>query len=424
VPIVAGPGAGDQLVVLAAHPDDETLGAGGLIAAAAAAGATVTVVVATDGEASHPRSTTHSPAELAGLRRREVYAAIGVLAPTAQVRLLGLADGRLDEQVVALTAGLEAAAGPGCTHIVTPWTDDRHPDHQAAARAGAAFSAARGAQHWQYPIWAWHWSRPDDGALPPDQLRGVRLDPAVVERKTTALECHSSQHRDLSAADGDEAILGPHMLEHFRRDVEIFVVDAPTEIVSRAYFEELYQHDDDPWGLHERFYERRKRAALLAALTRPRFRRAFEPGCATGLLTAELASRCDEVVAWDIAGAAVEQTAARLRGRSEVEVAAGAIPDEWPTGRFDLIVLSEVGYYCTDLPALTARLESSLGDDGVLVACHWRHRAPMHPHSAGAVHGAIGAGHRLVVSHVEDDFLLHVWTRSGVSVAVAEGIVS
>src|SRR5205823_5271974 len=70
------PAAGDRLVVVAAHPDDETLGAGGLIAGAHRAGAVITVIVATDGEASHPNSPTHSSAELATTRRGEVQAAI------------------------------------------------------------------------------------------------------------------------------------------------------------------------------------------------------------------------------------------------------------------------------------------------------------------------------------------------------------
>src|SRR5664279_305672 len=75
LPRLEVPGAGDRLLVVAAHPDDESLGAGGLIAAAVARGADVRVIVATDGEASHPDSTTHTPAQLAITRRAEVTAA-------------------------------------------------------------------------------------------------------------------------------------------------------------------------------------------------------------------------------------------------------------------------------------------------------------------------------------------------------------
>ncbi len=337
------------------------------------------------------------------------------------MRLLGLPDGRLAEHADDLAAGL-AAAGR-CTHLVTPWSADGHPDHEACGRAGATVSQDAGAAHWQYPLWAWHWARPGDDAFPDGRLRAIRLDPAAAAAKAAAMACHVSQHQPLSPAVGDEPILHDGMLAHFRRDREIFLASGQDEVVSREYFDELYARDGDPWRLDERFYEQRKRATLLATLTRPRFRRAFEPGCATGLLTAELARRCDEVVAWDIAGVAVERARRRLATTRHVQVGVGAIPDEWPDGRFDLVVLSEVGYYCTDLDALTARVEASLCDDGVLVACHWRHPAPMHPHSAGTVHAALGAGRHLVVSHVEDDFLLQAWTRTGISVATAEGIV-
>jgi hypothetical protein len=65
-----------------------------------------------------------------------------------------------------------------------------------------------------------------------------------------------------------------------------------------------------------------------------------------------------------------------------------------------------------------------LTDDGAVVACHWRHAAPDHPHQAEVVHEALGRELQPVVTHVERDFLLHVWTRTGRSVAATEGIVS
>ncbi|WP_188782244.1 PIG-L family deacetylase, partial [Sinomonas atrocyanea] len=97
------------LIVLAAHPDDETLGAGGLIAHAARAGAAVHVIVATDGEASHPDSPTLTRARLAEVRRREVGAAVAALAPSATFRRLGLPDGALADRGPALERTLVEA---------------------------------------------------------------------------------------------------------------------------------------------------------------------------------------------------------------------------------------------------------------------------------------------------------------------------
>jgi SAM-dependent methyltransferase len=186
----------------------------------------------------------------------------------------------------------------------------------------------------------------------------------------------------------------------------------------------LYAAAEDPWGLADRFYERRKRDLLMACLPRATFRRAFEPGCAIGLLTERLAQRCDELLACDTAARAVDATRARLAGSSNVAVSQRTIPEEWPDGSFDLIVLSEVAYYCDDIDALVSRVHASLAADGVAVACHWRHAATEHPRTAAEVHEALGRALTNLAHHVEDDFVLDVWSASGESVAKADGIVA
>jgi LmbE family N-acetylglucosaminyl deacetylase/protein-L-isoaspartate O-methyltransferase len=414
----------ERLVVLSAHPDDETLGAGGLIAAVGELGIPVTVIVATDGEASHPDSTTHSPAELAMIRRQELLAAIVVLHPTAEVHFLGLPDSALSAHLDDLVDAVSLMLGPA-THLVTPWLGDRHPDHEACARAGAEVAGSAGILHWQFPIWAWHWGGPDSAVLPRRQMRRFHPSPQALERKAIALRCHLSQHAPLSDAPGDEEILDASMLAHFARDFEVFVIPDAAAAVSEDYFDDLYAGSTDPWGLGERFYEHRKRDLLLATLPRPRCRRAFEPGCATGWLTVELARRSDAVIAWDGARSAVEQAQKRVAaaGFTTVAIDQERIPTQWPDGEFDLIVLSEVGYYCADPDELRRRVQGSLAADGVLVACHWRHPAPDHPLTAAAVHDAIGSGLHRIVSHEEADFLLDVWTRDGLSVASTTGIV-
>lgn len=411
-----------RLVVLGAHPDDETLGAGGLIATAARSGLAVEVIIATDGEASHPGSQTHPPATLAKIRRAEAEAALTALAPDATLRFLGLPDGALDEHRDVITDVLQARLGAS-TLLVSPWSGDRHPDHETCALAAGVAAADRGVVYWQYPIWAWHWADPAAADLPWNELRRVATDRESAQAKRAAIAAYLSQHEALSELPGDEAILSAHITAHFVRDFETFVV-AAAPASNAVYFDELYAGSDDPWGLRDRFYEQRKRDLVCAVLPRGRFRQAFEPGCATGLLTARLAQRCDGVLACDVADRAVALARERLAANANVRVESRRVPDDWPAGPFDLIVLSEVGYYCPDLGALSGRIRAELAPDGVVVACHWRHDAPDHPRSAAEVHDAVGAGLSKIVSHIEEDFLLDVWTRSGESVARVGGIVT
>lgn len=431
MPRLEVPGSGAHVLVVAAHPDDETLGAGGLIAASSARGATVEVLVATDGEASHPTSPTYSPTQLAPIRRREVSAALAALAPGVKPVFLGLPDGELHEHRRRLVEEIERRLA-GCSHVVSPWRADRHPDHEACAHA--VFEATlklqnlgvcESLQFWQYPIWAWHWGDPLGPDLPWDHLWQLALDTAQVTAKRTALGSYRSQHTALSPAPGDEPVLEAGFLTHFTREFEVFVVEPGSPAGRAEYFDRLYETTPDPWGLADRYYERRKRDLLLASLPRPHFRRVFEPGCATGLLTARLIPLCDEVIAWDGAQRAVTQTRARVAGAEGVLVEQRRIPDDWPPGEFDLIVLSEVGYYCADLKKLAARVDDSMPEDGVVLACHWRHEAEDHPHRAQDVHDAIAAtGLRRIVHHDEADFLLDVWSPSGESVAMADGVLS
>ncbi len=415
------------LLVLAAHPDDETLGAGGVIAAAAAAGRPIVVVVASDGEASHPNSPTYTPEELAGIRRHEVTAALRVLAPRARLCFLGLPDGRLDEHVAELEQALRGRQARGW--LVAPWQGDRHPDHAACATAARRVAAScPEVRLYEYPIWAWHWGTPTDGAAawapdgpPRSRLRRFDLDGRARSAKSEAMNCHRSQTQPLSQLPGDEPIVPPNMMAHFDRPFEVFV-EPLAPAAQPAYFDRIYAEHDDPWGLRSGFYEQRKREILLSCLPAAGFRRGFEPGCAIGLLTEQLAKRCDELVATDVAEAAVEQARSRVTA-GNVRIEQGQIPQQWPAGPFDLIVLSEVGYYCPDLSALRRRVLESLTPDGTLLACHWRHPATDHPHDADSVHGALGVGLHRIVAHREDDFRLDVWSRRAESVASRAGLL-
>ncbi len=219
----------DELVVVAAHPDDETLGAAGLIRRVHGSGAGVTVVVVTDGEASHPRSPSHSRDDLRSIRRIEVLQAVDALAPRARVHFLGLPDGALGEDAhsldAALSAVIEGIPASGSRMLVAaPWSGDGHRDHRVTAESVARLTRARGIRHVGYPIWLWHWGHPDD--VPWELGVAVALTPGERSLKARALRLHVSQTEPLSDAPGDEAIVSESMQAHFDRDTEFYLREA------------------------------------------------------------------------------------------------------------------------------------------------------------------------------------------------------
>ncbi|MEN0138420.1 MAG: class I SAM-dependent methyltransferase [Rhodococcus sp. (in: high G+C Gram-positive bacteria)] len=197
-----------------------------------------------------------------------------------------------------------------------------------------------------------------------------------------------------------------------------------------GYFESMYAESADPWGFDERWYERRKYALTLAALPRAHYRRAFEPGCSIGVLTAQLARRCDRVVATDVVPGALASARDRLRREGvadRVELCLASLVGPRPPGTFDLVVFSEVLYYLTpaDLAIVLARAVDSLEEGGTLVAVHWQHPVPEYPQTGRVVHDAIAAaeGLDLAGSYRDTDFHLDVYTRGvAPSVAAAEGL--
>lgn len=183
-----------------------------------------------------------------------------------------------------------------------------------------------------------------------------------------------------------------------------------------AYFDDLYARADDPWQLSTSPYEARKYALTVAALPRARYRRGFEPGCAIGVLTAMLADRCDALVSWDGAPRALEQARARVRA-PQVELGLHRVPAVWPDGSFDLVVVSELLYFLAagERAELTRRALASLEPDGHLLAVHWRHGFAEAAGDGDTAHAelAVTAGLERLVHHVEPDFRLDVWRRTG-----------
>lgn len=196
---------------------------------------------------------------------------------------------------------------------------------------------------------------------------------------------------------------------------------------SRAdYFDALFEGGDDPWGFKTRWYEQRKRALTLAALPRPRYASAYEPGCANGELSAALADRCDQLLVSDGNTRALALARVRLAALPHVRVLKAWLPDEWPPDRFDLVVISEVGYYldAAALRDLANRARQSLNEHGTVLACHWK--APIDGCSLTGIQVHEQLGQQLGLPHLlrvnDADFLLDVWCGDATSTAQAEGL--
>jgi predicted TPR repeat methyltransferase len=139
------------------------------------------------------------------------------------------------------------------------------------------------------------------------------------------------------------------------------------------YFDHIYAASPDPWDYETSDYEAAKYRATLDALPRRQYASAFEIGCSIGVLTDRLAARCARLLAVDVAECALDRARERCRHLPQVRFARMQVPVELPDERFDLIVLSEVGYYLsrTDLWQLREGIVARLDPGGHLVLVHW-----------------------------------------------------
>jgi len=212
------PRAWPGVVVVAAHPDDEVLGAGGTIAILAAAGVRMRLVAVTDGEGSHPGA---DPAVIAAARTAETAAALSRLgALDIEVVRLGFPDtglGDREEELAELLAGQFEGFGV----CLAPWEADAHADHEAAGRAAWRAGRLAGTQVMTYPIWMWHWAKPDDRRVPWHRASQVRLPAEAAARKRAAIDAFASQLTDRGPDTGP--VLPAGIVAHFTRAEEVLL---------------------------------------------------------------------------------------------------------------------------------------------------------------------------------------------------------
>jgi SAM-dependent methyltransferase len=162
----------------------------------------------------------------------------------------------------------------------------------------------------------------------------------------------------------------------------------PSQSLPPSYFDALYQTDPDPWKFATSDYEAEKYAATIAALPKPNYRSALEIGGSIGVLTQKLATSCDSVLSIDVSKAAQVQAIQRCQQTPHVRFALMNFPHEYPPEIFDLILVSEVGYYWCyeDLRIAQQRMFELLEPGGHLLLVHWLPRSPGYPLTGHEVH--------------------------------------
>lgn len=196
------------------------------------------------------------------------------------------------------------------------------------------------------------------------------------------------------------------------------------------YFDRVYTDAADPWRLESRWYEQRKYAITTAVLPQQVYRHAYEPGCSVGVLTEQLAARCDRVTSTDVAVPALDATHRRLVGaglRDRVSLLRRSIDESWPAEGFDLVVLSEVCYYLqpATLRALLDREVPRLMKGATVLSAHWRHPVADYPMTGDQATELIAAtaGLHHLGGYRDADVLVEVFdTGSADSVAERTGV--
>jgi LmbE family N-acetylglucosaminyl deacetylase len=217
---------GKPILVLSPHPDDETLGVGGLIAAACDGGIPVQVAVISDGSQSHPRSQRYPRDRLVALRRDEVHAAGRLLGlDAADISFMGLPDAAVPLAGAAFESAVDRlvdlADRSRAETVFVTWGGDPHCDHEAvSAMAGALCRRRPALACWSYPIWGWHLE--PSTPVSTSALEGFRVDIAPwLSRKRRAIAAHASQISDLIDDDPEGFRFTPETLAPFLSPFEV-----------------------------------------------------------------------------------------------------------------------------------------------------------------------------------------------------------
>lgn len=416
-----------NLLVLAPHPDDESLGCGGLIALLREAGSSVSVIFVTSGSASHT-SKTHPPNTLSKVRELEAIKACADLGVhLSNLHFLRAPDSKLDglskkvhAQIVRKISDIIEEGE--YTAIALPWRRDPHPDHRVVNRLGemALSKTDSNLTKFEFPIWLWKNGKKADWPLDGETVAYKLNIDSVFEKKWLAIERHCTQLGKVIFDDPNGFELTEELLQPFKHSIEyFFITKRRLNTLNADYFEKLYAENTDPWNFRHSEYELQKYHRCIQVLGQNFFASALELGCSIGIQSYLLSKICRYLMAVDISEVAIEEAKQHCAEASNIEFKTMNLAHTFPKGKFNLITCCEMGYYFTkeDLRALFVNIDSALLSGGTFLLVHWTPFVPDYPMSGDDVHdsflkfAAKAGNYRKVVHERENRYRLEVWQK-------------
>ena len=430
-PLFAPEQLGKQMghsLILAPHPDDESLGCGGLIQYLLEQKMTVIVCFVTSGEASHRHSKKYPPKKLAILREKEARKACDILGvKPSHVFFLHQPDSKLQELnqeqkgvIVAKLADLVKEFE--ISSLVLPWRMDPHPDHRAAFEMGkkAIEHCEESIQLVEFPIWLWKNSSSQDWPIK-ESVEIFRLDISkLLEKKRAAIYAHASQTSTLIDDDPEGFTLSDDLLSPFLIPFEFFFFNKEENLrsLSKSYFDSLYSNNSDPWNFRTSEYEKRKYATIDKYLKDTKYNKGLELGCSIGEHTSHLAAHCKSLLAVDVSEDAIAEAKVQ-NALPNVLYKVADILQEFPEDQFTFISMCEIGYYFDrkNLLSVFQNVADYLEENGDFLMVHWTSYVREYPLNGRLVHQMFEKFNKekglfsLISSFTDDRYELVLWRK-------------
>lgn len=222
-------------LVIAPHPDDESLGCGGTIALLRQRGYSVHVLFVSDGTMSHPNSPSYSADRLRQLRESEALEALRILdVPPVSARFMRQRDTQVAtpdspdfSDAVDFVRNVLTEINPAT--VLVPWRRDPHRDHRASWHilAGALAQLTTRPRVLEYLIWLWELGNENDMPAREEMLVWTVPIDTVLEQRNRAIAAHQSQVSRMIDDDPTAFYLSPELLAHFDAPRELFLEERP-----------------------------------------------------------------------------------------------------------------------------------------------------------------------------------------------------